>query len=273
MEMRFTKMHGLGNDFIVIDSRKGDLRNLPSVVKRLSDRRFGVGFDQALVLKNSRKADFRMDVYNSDGSRVEMCGNGIRCLARYIWDRGLKKREQLRIETLAGIIKPGRAGKNLVAVDMGYPVFEGKLIPVKRGGSIADYPLKVSGRVFKISCVGMGNPHCVIFVKDVDGFPVERYGEEIEKHGFFPKKTNVEFVQVLDPGRLKVRVWERGCGETLACGTGACASAVISNLKGFTGKRVKVILKGGSLKIELAKDNRVLMTGPAEEVFEGVVEI
>lgn len=272
MKISFTKMHGIGNDFILLDCRSKDIPNVRGAVKRLSDRRFGVGFDQALVLKESKKADFRMDIYNADGGRVEMCGNGIRCLANYIWTRKLSRKNRLDIETLAGIIRPERAG-SLVKVDMGIPVLEGPLIPVAHSGRIMDLPLAISDRTFKITCVSMGNPHAVIFVDDVDGFGVEKYGPLIERNKFFPKKTNVEFIQVLSRKRLKMRVWERGAGETLACGTGACAAAVAANWKGLTDKKVSIRLKGGILKIELSKDGHVYMTGPAEEVFTGEAEI
>ncbi|MBI5598321.1 MAG: diaminopimelate epimerase [Deltaproteobacteria bacterium] len=273
-------MHGLGNDFIVLDLRKRDIKKLPAVVKKLSDRRFGIGFDQALILRDSKKADFRMDIYNNDGGRVEMCGNGIRCLADYIWKRGLSGKKRLEIETLAGVIRPERAKKGLIIVDMGVPALEAgragwlaRHIPAKAKGEIIGRRLKAGDRVFDVTCVSMGNPHCVIFVKDVDGFPVEKYGPLMGKDGFFPRGTNVEFVEVIDRRRLKMRVWERGAGETLACGTGACAAAVASRFKGFTGRSVSVILKGGKLGIEIASDGHVYMTGPAEEVFEGTVAV
>ena len=271
MKIPFTKMHGLGNDFIVIDGRKRPLKGVPGLVKELSRRRFGIGFDQALILRGSKKADFRMDVYNSDGSRVEMCGNGIRCLARYIWKRGLSRKKRLSIETLAGIIRPERVNDD-VRVDMGKPVFEGRLIPDSVDDFIVDLPLAVHNRVFLITCVSMGNPHCVIFVENVDAFPVKSYGPLIEKHKFFPRRTNVEFVEVVNTRRIKMRVWERGAGETLACGTGAAAAAVASNMKGSVGRNVTVKLLGGELKVEWAKDDHVYMTGPAEEVFEGTAE-
>lgn len=272
MRLQFTKMHGIGNDFIVVDCRAKDIPNIKKAVVKLSDRRFGVGFDQALILKKSDKADFRMDIYNADGGRVEMCGNGIRCLANYIWTRKLSRKNRLEIETLAGIIRPERAGK-LVRVDMGEPVLEGALIPTIHTGHVVDMPLAISDRTFNITCVSMGNPHCVIFVDDVDGFPVEKYGPLIERNKFFPNKTNVEFIEVLSRKRLKMRVWERGAGETLACGTGACGAAVASNLKGLTDKKVSIHLKGGILKIELNRDGHVYMTGAADEVFTGEAEI
>jgi len=286
MKINFTKMHGLGNDFIVIDCRKKKIAGLSRLIKKLSHRHFGIGFDQALILLLSRKADFRMDIYNADGGRVEMCGNGIRCLAKYIWDRKLSQKNVLAIETLAGIIKPRKVG-SLVQVDMGEPILEAKDIPVKISSefevrsseekdskAIIDYPLMIEEKKFKITCVSMGNPHCVIFVDDVDKLPVSRYGPLIENNPIFPKRTNVEFIQVINKKRLKMRVWERGSGETLACGTGACASAVAAGLNNLTGRKVTVHLLGGDLKIEWSeKDNHVYMTGPAVEVFEGVINL
>lgn len=273
MNLAFTKMHGLGNDFIVLDCRKKDIPGLSRVVKRLSDRRRGVGFDQALVLRKSVIADFRMDIYNSDGGRVEMCGNGVRCMANYIWKRGLSRKAALSIETLAGIIRPAK-DKDLVRVDMGEPALEGRIIPVKAEGKVIDRPLEIGDRVFPVTCVSMGNPHCVIFVEAVESFPIAAYGPMIETNGFFPKRTNVEFVQVINKNRIRMRVWERGSGETPACGTGACAAAVASNLKGLAGNSLNVVLDGGVLKIEWSKkDNRVYMTGPAVEVYSGEVTV
>ncbi|VAV84027.1 Diaminopimelate epimerase [hydrothermal vent metagenome] len=275
MKLKFTKMHGTGNDFIVLDLRRKKINKLESVVKRLSHRRFAIGFDQALVLRTSRKADFRMDIYNADGGKVEMCGNGIRCLAEYIWKRKLSDKDTLEIETLAGIIKPERVkgDATLVRVDMGKAITEGKLIPARAKGPIVDRTMRVLGKTFRITCVSMGNPHCVIFVKDVDSFDVERFGSAIEKNKFFPQRTNVEFVEIVNKRKVKMRVWERGSGETLACGTGACATAVAANLKGLTSAKVSVVLKGGTLKIDIEKDERVFMTGAAVEAFEGMVEI
>ncbi|MBI3753788.1 MAG: diaminopimelate epimerase [Deltaproteobacteria bacterium] len=284
--MPFTKMHGLGNDFIVVDCRKKKIAGLSRLMKKLSHRQFGIGFDQALILLPSKKADFRMDIYNADGGRVEMCGNGIRCFAKYIWDRKLSKKDVLEIETLAGIIKPKRAGK-MVTVDMGEPILEAKDIPVNLNGRIIKYQLtfeKVADfpslqppasslSSFEITCVSMGNPHCVIFVDKVKSFPVTQYGPLIENHPLFPKRTNVEFVEVVSKKELNMRVWERGSGETLACGTGACAAAVAANLNGLAGRKVVIHLAGGDLKLAWSeKDNHVYMTGPAAEVFEGAAE-
>ena len=276
----FTKMHALGNDFIVIDGRAGKLKkklnDLTSLSQRLCHRRFGIGADQLLLLLDSKDADFRMLIFNPDGSEVEMCGNGIRCLAKYIWDRKLSAKETLDIETLAGIIRPKKMD-GLIRVDMGEPILEAEKIPVKLSGKggwasrpkVIDYPIEIEGRVFKITCVSMGNPHAVIFVDNAPDFPVSYYGPLIENHPLFPKRTNVMFVEAVSPDAIIMRSWERGAGRTMACGTGASAAAVASMLKGLTGKRVRVILEAGELLIEWAEDGHVYMTGPAEEVFEG----
>ncbi len=279
MKIPFIKMHGLGNDFILIDARGAARfkKGLPAIMRKLSPRRTAIGFDQALILRDSEAADFAMDIYNGDGSKVEMCGNGIRCLAAYIWKRGLSRKKTLSIETLAGIIRPqqvkGWREKGLVRVDMGAPLFSGRDIPVAMDGVVLDHPLKVKGRTFKVTCLSMGNPHCVIFVDDVDNFDLAKFGPLLESHAFFPQRVNVEFVEVVSKRRLKMRVWERGAGETLACGTGASASAVAARWKGLTEKSVTVLLKGGPLKMEWSDGEHVFMTGPTEEVFSGVVEL
>src|SRR3990172_8548669 len=258
-------MQGLGNDFILIDCRdraiSSQLSAAGEMSKKLCHRRFGIGADQMLLLEASDSADFKMRIFNADGSEVEMCGNGIRCLAKYIWDRGLSSGSVLSIETRAGIIRPERAG-DMVRVDMGEPVLEGRLIPVNLDGVIKDFPLKIGDKDFTITCVSMGNPHAVIVVEDVAGFDLLKYGPLIETHELFPRRTNVEFIQAVDKGRLRMRVWERGSGETMACGTGASAAAVAANLKGLTGRKVAVALAGGELQIEWAGDNHVYMTGP-----------
>jgi diaminopimelate epimerase len=302
MKIPFTKMHGSGNDFILIDCRDRsgnfptEAKEIKVISRKLCHRRFGIGADQLLLLYSSEAADFKMRIFNSDGSEVEMCGNGIRCLARYIWDRNLSEKETLRIETLSGIIIPEKAGE-MVKVDMGEPVFDAGKIPVKiveseklkvkssktnppsppftkggQGGGI-DYPLKIKGKVFKITCVSMGNPHAVVIVEDLSQFPVSFYGPLIENHPIFPKRTNVEFIEVINPQEVKMRVWERGSGETMACGTGASAVAVATNIKGLTERSVTVHLLEGDLLVEWAEDNHVYMTGPALQVFEGVIEI
>jgi diaminopimelate epimerase len=291
MKIPFTKMHGLGNDFILIDSRHRKFDDLHELSKTLCHRRFGVGADQMLLLFNSRNADFMMRIFNADGDEVEMCGNGIRCLAKYIWERNLSDKKFLSIETLGGIIRPERSG-DMVRVDMGEPIFDPEKIPVnvgdelnpslppfnssltKRGyRGVIDYPLQIEGREFKITCVSMGNPHAVIFLENLSQFPVPYYGSLIENHFFFPKKTNVEFIEVLTPKEIKMRVWERGSGETMACGTGASAAAVASNIKGLTERNVTVHLIGGDLIIEWTGNNHINMTGPAVEVFEGIINI
>lgn len=276
MKLAFTKMHGIGNDFILIDCRQDAVSSQLSAVaelsRRLCHRRFGIGADQVLLLFPSKVADFMMKIFNSDGSQVEMCGNGIRCFAKYIWDRGISVKDRLSVETAAGVIRPERAG-DMVKVDMGEPVLQARQIPVNLDGVIKNYPLIIDGKEFKITCVSMGNPHAVIFVDNVDGFDVKRYGPAIETHKLFPKRTNVEFIEIIGPERLKMRVWERGAGETMACGTGASAAAVAANLNGLSEKKVTVGLLGGELRIEWSGNNHIYMTGPAEEVFEGWIEI
>ncbi len=277
MEIYFTKMHGLGNDFILIDCIKqpeaGGLL-FETISKKLCDRRFGIGADQILLLYPSAAADFKMRIFNADGGEVEMCGNGMRCFAKYIWDRGISKKDILSIETITGIIKPERAGE-MVKVDMGQPMLEPENVPVniKSANPVIDYPLNIKGRDFKITCVSMGNPHAVIFLNEnISDFPVSEYGAVIEHHPLFPKRTNVEFVNIQSKSEVSMRVWERGSGETLACGTGASAAGVASMLKGLTGRKVIMHLKGGDLEIEWDQNNHVYMTGPAMEVFEGKIK-
>lgn len=275
MKIHFTKMHGLGNDFILVDSRKLKLHNLPELSRKLCNRHFGIGADQILLLDNSKSADFKMRIFNADGSEVEMCGNGIRCFAKYIWDRKLSDKKVLMVETLTGIMKPEKVDDNMIKVDMGEPIFRPQEIPVNidRQPPIVDYPLRIDETEFKITCVSMGNPHTVIFVDDIESFPVSQIGPLIENHSLFPKKTNVEFVEILNDKEINMRVWERGAGETMACGTGASAAVVAANIKGLTLKTVLVHLSGGDLFIEWAADKHVYMRGPAVEVFEGVIEL
>lgn len=272
MKLKFTKMHGLGNDFIVIDARNQELPQLSTFCREYSDRRSGIGFDQALILYPSGSADFRMDIYNADGSQVEMCGNGIRCFAKFIWDNDISSKDELTVETLAGIIKPVKKGA-MIQVDMGEPIFDGPAIPVNLDGRIMGHPLHIEDMDFKITCVSMGNPHAVVFMQDVQSLQIDKYGPKIENHPLFPKRINVEFVMIENREEITVRVWERGAGETLACGTGACASAVASYLNGYTGRDVTVRLPGGNLRINWdAKGNHVYMTGPAVTVFSGEME-
>jgi diaminopimelate epimerase len=283
MILPFTKMHGIGNDFILIDCRNSAPDDLPGLARKLCRRRFGIGADQLLLLYNSDNADFKMRIYNADGGEVEMCGNGIRCFARYIWDRGLSQKDRLAVETLAGIIRPEKAG-DMVRVDMGEPVLEPGKIPVNIVHSpksevrddtsrVVDYPLTAGDREFRITCVSMGNPHAVIVVDSVGDFDVAKYGPLIEHHGIFPKRVNVEFIEVTGRNNIRMRVWERGSGETMACGTGASAAVVAASIRGLTDKRVNVTLLGGELVIEWKEDNHVYMTGQAVEVFEGRVNL
>ena len=271
-ELYFTKMHGCGNDFIFIDCLNGEKRDLKNLAKRLCDRRFGIGADQLLTVHPSKIADFKMEIYNADGGQVEMCGNGIRCLARFVHDRGLTRKNELAVETLAGIIRPRLVG-DLVEVDMGEPILEGRKIPVDADGRILDYPLEVDGTTYRVTCVSMGNPHCVLYLDDPESLDLQRIGPRFEHHPFFPNRVNTEFIKVLDPEEIRMRVWERGVGETWACGTGACAAAVAGALTGRNGREVTVHLRGGDLLIEWRDDDRVYMTGGAEEVFQGTVKI
>jgi diaminopimelate epimerase len=302
MKTNFIKMHGLGNDFILIDCMEQEISIQQSAfsefAKRLCNRRFGIGADQLLLLYPSNIADFRMRIFNADGGEVEMCGNGIRCLAKYIWTRKISDKNTLHIETLAGIIKPEKAG-DMVKVDMGEPIFEPEKIPVNIQRSevrsqkseekisnlipkqvrdqisnvVIDYPLKINDKEFKITCVSMGNPHTILVVDDLSHFPVPYYGPMIESYPIFPKRTNVEFIEVLNSAEITMRVWERGSGETMACGTGASAAAVAASVKGLTGRSVTVHLLGGDLYIDWAAADHVYMTGPAVEVFEGVIKV
>jgi len=296
MILHFTKMQGLGNDFIVIDGRNLSHIDWTRLSSKLLDRRYGIGADQLLILEDSQKADFRMRIFNPDGSEVEMCGNGIRCLANYIWKRGLSTKSPLEIETLAGVIRPEKVGgeKNLVRVNMGRPGLRPEDIPVNIVGGesnssgsslVLDYPLQVRDRLFHITCVSMGNPHAVIMEEDLEVLDIRTYGPLIENHPLFPKRTNVEFVKKVSENTFLVRVWERGAGETLACGTGASAVAVAMKIKGLGGDRQKIILPGGELFIELQYESgvketvkgieapSVFMTGPAEEVFRGEIDL
>ena len=271
--VQFWKMHGLGNDFIVIDNRDGKISETEAagLARTLCERRLSVGADGLLLLSNSAIADARMRTFNADGSEAEMCGNGVRCFAKYIYENGIVKKKELSVETLAGLKNVWLTVLNeaveAVKVDMGTPDWERSKIPMLGQGTCINQDLRVDEENYKVTCLSMGNPHCVIFVENVDECPVEYVGQLVENHEAFPKRTNVEFVQVLGKNELKVRVWERGCGETMACGTGACASAVAANRLGKVGGRVKVHLRGGDLQLDVGE--RVFMTGPAEKVFEG----
>ena len=272
MIVEFTKMHGTLNDFVVIDDRRKAINVTMAVASRILDRRAGVGGDQLLIIRNSPEADFEMRIYNADGSEVEMCGNGIRCAALFAKRLGIVKHDRMTVKTLAGIKRPMIKG-DTVEVDMGKPEFSGSLIPVNIKGEVMDYPLKVNRKMFTISCVSMGNPHCVIEVDDPDSFDVAKWGPVIERNKLFPNRINVEFIRVKDRKNIRMRVWERGSGETSACGTGACAAGVICAKKGLTEREVKVNLDGGDLDVRWSGEGPVYLTGPATFVFDGKIEI
>lgn len=277
--MKFVKMHGAGNDFVVIDGAKEQIseEQLPAIARHACDRNLGIGGDGIIVVLPSRAANFHMRMFNPDGSEAEMCGNGIRCFAKYLYDRKMHTDVIMSVETLGGIktLKLNASGGKVqtVRVDMGEPKLLRSEIPMKGAAEdrVIAEPLKVTGKKIEITCVSMGNPHCVTFVDHVDEFPVEKLGPDVENHSSFPQRTNVEFIEVLNQNEIKMRVWERGAGETLACGTGACASAVASMLNDKVQRKVTVHLRGGDLFIEWLGDNKVFMTGPAEEVFDGKV--
>jgi len=272
MKIPFVKMQALGNDFILIDCVRDQFPVRSELIRILCDRRKGIGADQLLVLVPSKKADYRMRIFNADGGEAEMCGNGIRCLARYLASRGFAGEGEQEIETLAGIIRP-RVEGDLVTVDMGPPTLEGKEIPVRLSGRVIDREVTVGGSRQRITCVSMGNPHCVIYVDDLERCPVEEMGPRIETDPLFPQRVNVEFVKVISPALISMRVWERGAGETMACGTGACAATVASCLNAKTQRDVTVRLTGGEITVRWAEDDHVFMSGPAEEVFGGEIDI
>lgn len=267
--LAFTKMHGAGNDFVLVDATRKPFRPAAGVSRKLCDRHFGVGADQVLILERSRHADLRMRILNPDGSEAEMCGNGIRCAVLYARTRGLVKKDEMSFETRAGIIRPRLIGDGRARVDMGEPVLDAEKIPTRGRGRVIEAPFKFDGGRAIVTCVSMGNPHCVLFVDDLAEVPAGTWGPAIERHPFFPRRTNVEFVQVLGPDRVRATVWERGAGLTLACGTGACAVVVAGVLTGRLRRSATVTLPGGVLDIEWAPDNRVFMAGPAAFVFDG----
>lgn len=275
-QMRFTKMQGLGNDYVYVNCFKEKIDNPPELAQRISDRHFGVGSDGLIMINPSDKADFEMEMYNADGSRGEMCGNGIRCVAKYVYDYGLTDKTSISVETLGGIkyldltVQDGKV--KLVKVNMGRPELAPSKVPVAAEGDRAvDEPITVDGKEYRMTCVSMGNPHAVIFTdRDIRELPLEEIGPKFENHERFPKRVNTEFVRVLDRRTAEMRVWERGSGETLACGTGACAVAVACVLNGLTEDEVTVRLLGGDLQIKWDRENDIVyMTGPAEVVFDG----
>ena len=279
--MKFTKMHGCGNDYIYVDGAKEILtpQEKPEVVRRLSDRHFGIGGDGVIFINPSKEADFEMEMYNMDGSRAEMCGNGIRCVAKFVYDKGLTDKTSIsviscgKIKYLTLTVENGKV--STVEVNMGSPILKAENIPVisDKEEVIGD-EIEVDGEIYKMTCVSMGNPHAVVFVDEVAGLPLEKIGPLFENHVRFPKRVNTEFVKVLDENTVEMRVWERGTGETLACGTGACATVVACVLNGLTKEQVTVKLLGGNLQIQWDREsNLVYMTGPATTVFEGEIEI
>jgi diaminopimelate epimerase len=273
--VKFWKMHGLGNDYVVIDNRDQKIADskLAGLAKKLCDRRFSVGADGLLLVYSSKVADAKMRIFNSDGSEAEMCGNGIRCFAKYCYENGIVSKSEFSVETLSGVkqVWLTMKGKEVcsVRVDMGAPNWNRSSLPMNGEGSCINQDLQVDKENYKVTCLSMGNPHCVIFVDNVTEFPVEYIGPIIENNKAFPKRTNVGFVQVLGKGELKVRVWERGCGETLACGTGTCAAVAAANKLGLVGAKVLVHVLGGDLQVEVAKS--LFLSGAAEKVYEGTM--
>ncbi len=279
--MKFTKMHGCGNDYIYVNGfeEKLEADKKPEIVKRLSDRHFGIGGDGVIFINPSSEADFEMEMYNADGSRAEMCGNGIRCVGKYVYDKGLTDKTDITVISFGKVkyltlhVENGKV--STVRVNMGAPVLEAVDIPVITSSKqVINEDIEVKGQNYKMTCVSMGNPHAVVFIDDVKNLAIEQIGPFFENHERFPKRTNTEFVQFVDRQHVKMRVWERGTGETLACGTGCCATAVACVLNGLTDNDVTVELLGGEISIEWNREENVIfMTGPAETVFEGEVEI
>jgi diaminopimelate epimerase len=272
--MNFWKMHGLGNDYVVIDNRDGKIAeaDMGALAKKLCERRFSIGADGLLLVSKSQQADVRMRIFNSDGSEAEMCGNGIRCFAKYCYESGIAKKAEFDVETNAGIkhvwLTIEADTVKLVKVDMGAPNWNREALPMTGKGTCINEPLQVEeDEKYNVTCLSMGNPHCVIFIEDTDSFPVDYIGPIVETNEAFPKRTNVGFVQVVSKNELKVRVWERGCGETLACGTGTCAAVAAANKLGKVKDKVTVHVLGGDLQVEVGKT--LFLVGAAEKVFEG----
>ncbi len=278
--MNFTKMHGIGNDYVYVDCTKRELKKPEEIARFVSDRHFGIGSDGLILIKRSEVADFYMDMYNADGSKGEMCGNGIRCVAKYVYDYGLTDKKELTIETLAGIkelvltIEEDKVAK--VRVDMGAPILAPEKIPVLASKEpVVKEPIVVDDKEWEMTCVSVGNPHAIVFLEEpVSTFPIEKVGPSFEHHKRFPNRINTEFVEVINRDRIKMRVWERGANETFACGTGACASVVAAILNGYCNKKVTVELLGGELEIEWKDaDNGIYMTGSATTVFDGQITL
>ena len=291
MVLKFTKMHGAGNDFVVIDGVGRRVEITTQLAKRLADRHLGVGCDQILLVEKSQRgdADFRYRIWNADGGEVEQCGNGARCFVRFVHDKGLTKKKEIRVETLSGVIVPRLEADGQVSVNMGSPIFEPERVPFDDSGIVPvgrktshepslTWPLEVTGQTVKVAVLSMGNPHAVQTVADVDSAPVTTEGPLIERHPRFPRRANAGYMQVVTRGRIRLRVWERGAGETLACGTGACAAVVTGIREGLLDQSVEVDTRGGRLTIRWAggendPNSAVWMTGPAVAVFEGEIEI
>lgn len=277
--MKFTKMQGLGNDYVYVNCFEEKIENPSELAVKVSDRHFGIGSDGLILICPSEVADFRMTMFNADGSESEMCGNGIRCVGKYVYDYGLTDKTEVSVETLAGIkylkflIKDDKV--DMVTVNMGEPILKPELVPVVgEGDAVIDSPIEVDGKEYKMTCVSMGNPHSVVFVDDVDNFPLHEVGPLFEHHKAFPRRVNAEFCQVIDRTHAKMRVWERGTGETLACGTGTCATAVACILNGKTEDEMTITLLGGDLIIRWDREKNVIyMTGPARVVFDGEIDV
>lgn len=276
---KFSKMHGAGNDYIYVNCFEESIEDINETAAKVSDRHFGIGSDGLVLICPSEVADFRMDMYNSDGTQAEMCGNATRCVGKYVYDRGLTDKTQVTLETLAGIkildlnVKEGKVES--VCVNMGSPELKSKNIPINsKLERFVDEPVLVDGREYKVTGVSMGNPHAVTFIDDTDSLEIEKIGPKFENHPMFPKRINTEFAQIVDRNTIKMRVWERGAGETLACGTGACATLVAAVLNGLTDDEADLILLGGTLHIRWDREeNKVYMTGPAQFVFDGVISL
>ena len=277
--MKFTKMHGIGNDYVYVNCLQEKVEDPSGTARKIRDRHFGIGSDGLILIKPSEKADFQMDMYNADGSKGAMCGNGIRCVAKYVYDYGLTDKTSIAVETGSGIKYLDLTVENnkvtMVKVDMGEPDLTASHIPIKaQTEQVIDEPIEVDGKTYRITGVSMGNPHGVVFLDDIDSLDIEKIGPSFENHVRFPDRINTEFVQLDNRSHVRMRVWERGSGETLACGTGACAVAVACVVNGLTQREVTVSLRGGDLKICWdEKDGHVYMTGPATVVFDGEIEL
>jgi diaminopimelate epimerase len=275
--VRITKMHGTGNDYVYVDCRERDVADPRRLARAVSRRHHGIGADGLILVRAAADADCRMEMYNADGSRAQMCGNGVRCVGKFVYDRGLR-RNPMRIATDCGVktlelLLDDRGRVRGATVDMGAPVLDGPRIPVASEGRVVDQPLEVGGTEWRVTCVSMGNPHCVVFVPEVASLELDRVGPRFEHHRFFPERVNTEFVAVRSPRELDFRVWERGSGETMACGTGACAAVVAAVLTGRSERRALVHLRGGDLEIDWRGDDHVYMTGGAAEVFTADVDL